>query len=128
MGNFEIGSRVICIDDSIPTHLDMEIFKKEFPNWVKKNKIYRIRDIFHNDNIVTSIIVKELKNPILFFPGTINRSQEASFRITRFRELEEDEVEEEELQAVSRSQELNRKSRVIREAEKVFDDIINPAS
>ena len=51
MGNFEIGSRVICIDDSIPTHLDMEIFKKEFPNWVKKNKIYRIRDIFHNDNI-----------------------------------------------------------------------------
>ena len=124
----DIGTRILCVDDSIPAHLDMEIFKKEFPNWVKKNKIYRIRDIFYNDNIVTSIVVKELKNPILFFTGTINRSQEASFRITRFRELEEDEVEEEELQAVSRSQELNRKSRVIREAEKVFDDIINPAA
>ena len=124
----DIGTKVICIDDSIPTHLDMEIFKKEFPNWVKKNKIYRIRDIFYNDNIVTSIVVKELKNPILFFPGTINRSQEASFKITRFRELDENEIEEEELQAVSRSQELNRKSKVIREAEKVFDDIINPAA
>lgn len=124
----DIGTRILCVDDSIPAHLDMEIFKKEFPNWVKKDEKYTIRDIFYNDNIVTSIVVKELKNPILFFPGTINRSQEASFRITRFRELEEDEVEEEELQAVSRSQELNRKSRVIREAEKVFDDIINPAA
>ena len=124
----DIGTKVICSDDSIPAHLDMEVFKKEFPNWVKKDEKYTIRDIFYNDNIVTSIVVKELKNPILFFPGTINRSQEASFRITRFRELEEDEVEEEELQAVSRSQELNRKSRVIREAEKVFDDIINPAA
>ena len=124
----DIGTRILCVDDSIPAHLDMEIFKKEFPNWVKKDEKYTIRDIFYNDNIVTSIVVKELKNPILFFPGTINRSQEASFRITRFRELEEDEVEDEELQAVSRSQELNRKSRVIREAEKVFDDIINPAA
>ena len=124
----DIGTRILCVDDSIPAHLDMEVFKKEFPNWVKKDEKYTIRDIFYNDNIVTSIVVKELKNPILFFPGTINRSQEASFRITRFRELEEDEVEEEELQAVSRSQELNRKSRVIREAEKVFDDIINPAA
>ena len=124
----DIGTRILCVDDSIPAHLDMEIFKKEFPNWVKKDEKYTIRDIFYNDNIVTSIVVKELKNPILFFPGTINRSQEASFRITRFRELEEDEVEEEELQAVSRSQELNRKSKVIREAEKVFDDIINPAA
>ena len=124
----DIGTKVICIDDSIPANLDMEIFKKEFPNWVKKDEKYTIRDIFYNDNIVTSVVVKELKNPILFFPGTINRSQEASFRITRFRELEEDEVEEEELQAISRSQELNRKSRVIREAEKVFDDIINPAA
>ena len=124
----DIGTRILCVDDSIPAHLDMEIFKKEFPNWVKKDEKYTIRDIFYNDNIVTSIVVKELKNPILFFPGTINRSQEASFRITRFRELEEDEVEEEELQAISRSQELNRKSRVIREAEKVFDDIINPAA
>ena len=124
----DIGTRILCVDDSIPAHLDMESFKKEFPNWVKKDEKYTIRDIFYNDNIVTSIVVKELKNPILFFPGTINRSQEASFRITRFRELEEDEVEEEELQAVSRSQELNRKSRVIREAEKVFDDIINPAA
>ena len=124
----DIGTRILCVDDSIPAHLDMEVFKKEFPNWVKKDEKYTIRDIFYNDNIITSIVVKELKNPILFFPGTINRSQEASFRITRFRELEEDEVEEEELQAVSRSQELNRKSRVIREAEKVFDDIINPAA
>ena len=124
----DIGTRILCVDDSIPAHLNMEVFKKEFPNWVKKDEKYTIRDIFYNDNIVTSIVVKELKNPILFFPGTINRSQEASFRITRFRELEEDEVEEGELQAVSRSQELNRKSRVIREAEKVFDDIINPAA
>ena len=89
----DIGSKVICIDDSIPSHIDIEIFKKEFPNWIKKRQIYHIRDIFYNDGIVTSIVVVELKNPILFFPNTINRYQEASFRIDRFREIEY-EVEE----------------------------------
>ena len=55
----DIGTKVICIDDSIPANLDMEIFKKEFPNWVKKDEKYTIRDKFYNDNIVTSIVVKE---------------------------------------------------------------------
>ena len=63
----DIGTKVICSDDSIPANLDMEIFKKEFPNWVKKNKIYQIRDIFYNDNIVTSVVVKELKIQYYFF-------------------------------------------------------------
>ena len=66
----------------------------------------------------------------------LNRIPKLNYQFKEFKfteenliyELEEDEVEEEELQAVSRSQELNRKSRVIREAEKVFDDIINPAA
>ncbi len=89
----DIGSKIICIDDSIPSYVDIEVFKKEFPNWVKKDETYTVRDIFYNDDIVTSIIVVELKNPILFFPNTINRYQEASFRIDRFREIEH-EVEE----------------------------------
>ena len=62
-------------------------------SWVKKDEKYTVRDIFYNDDIVTSIVVVELKNPILFFPNTINRYQEASFRIDRFREIEY-EVEE----------------------------------
>ena len=95
----DIGTRVQCVDDSIPAHIDMEIFKKEFPNWIKKEAYYHIRDIFYNDGIVTSVILVELRNPILFFPGTINRSQEASFKIDRFREMEVNE-EEHELEEV----------------------------
>lgn len=89
----DIGTKVICINDSFPANLDMDVFKKEFPNWVKKDEKYTIRDIFYNDGIVTSVILVELKNPILFFPGTINRHQEASFRIDRFREMEVNEEE-----------------------------------
>ena len=89
----DINSRIVCVNDSIPSYVDIEVFKKEFPNWVKKDEKYTVRDIFYNDDIVTSIVVVELKNPILFFPNTINRHQEASFRIDRFREIEY-EVEE----------------------------------
>lgn len=91
---FRKGQKVICVDDSVPSHVTPEVFKKEFPNWVKKDEKYTIRDIFDNDGIMTSVVVEELINPILFFPKTIGRTQEASFRYTRFREMEEDENEE----------------------------------
>lgn len=87
------GSKVICIDDSINPNIDMEIFKREFPNWVKKGEHYTIREIDDNDGLVTSVTLEELRNPILFFT-TINRAKEASFKIDRFRELLPDEVKE----------------------------------
>lgn len=89
-----IGSSVYCVDDSIPSHLDMEAFKKDFPQWVKKDKKYTIREILENDGIVVSVLLEELKNPIRFFPNTIGRFQESSFRITRFREAEPNKVTE----------------------------------
>ena len=87
------GSKVICIDDSINPNIDMETFKREFPNWVKKGEHYTIREIDDNDGLVTSVTLEELRNPILFFT-TIDRAKEASFKIDRFRELLPDEVKE----------------------------------
>lgn len=92
---FEIGQKVICVDASVPAHLNPETFKREFPNWVKQDVKYTIRDVFYNDNIVTSVVLVELRNPILYFPNTIGRHQEASFRATRFRELDVNEETEE---------------------------------
>ena len=109
-----VNSRVVCINDTPPPYKDITEFHREFPDWIVKNRKYTIRDIFYNDGIVTSVVLKELKNPILFFPGTINRSQEASFKITRFRELEEDEI----------GKESNSRSQAIQEAEKMFDGLI----
>lgn len=81
------GSKVICIDDSIPPYLDINNFKSDFPSWIKKDTIYTVREILSNDGIVTSILLEELVNPVRFFLS-INRYQECSFRIERFRELE----------------------------------------
>ena len=91
----KVGSKVICIDDSIPSHLNMEQFRNDFHQWIKKDEIYTIREILPNDGIVTSVLLEEVKNPIRFFSKTIGRFQESSFRIDRFRELTEADIEEE---------------------------------
>lgn len=81
------GSKVICIDDSIPPYQDMNNFKKDFNTWIKKDQIYTVREILSNDGIVTSILLEEIVNPVRYFLS-IQRYQECSFKIERFRELE----------------------------------------
>lgn len=98
----KVGSRVICIDSSIPPYKNLQDFWKDFPNWIKKDEKYTIREILDNDGIVTSVLLEEIVNPIRHFLS-INRNQEASFRIERFRELEEAEFSKENKKQLTES-------------------------
>lgn len=94
----KIGSKVICIDDSIKEGLNMDEFHRDFEQWIKKGTHYTIRKINDNNGLVTSVLLEEIKNPIRYF-HSIDNFQESSFRIDRFRELEDAvlEMEVEEL-------------------------------
>ena len=94
----KIGSKVICIDDSIKEGLNMDEFHRDFEQWIKKGTHYTIRNINDNNGLVTSVLLEEIKNPIRYF-HSIDNFQESSFRIDRFRELEDAvlEMEVEEL-------------------------------
>ena len=83
----KIGSKVICIDDSLKEGLNMEEFHRDFHQWIKKWEEYTIRQIDENDGLVVSVLLEEVKNPIRYFT-TIGRFKESSFRIERFREIE----------------------------------------
>ena len=88
----KIGSKVICIDDSLKQGLNMEEFHRDFYQWVKKGEEYTIRAIDDNDGLVVSVLLEEIKNPIRYFK-TIGRFKESSFRIERFREIETEVME-----------------------------------
>ena len=97
----EIGSKVICVDDSIKEGLNMEEFHRDFIQWVKKGKEYTIRQIDDNDGLVVSVLLEEIKNPIRYF-SSIRRFKESSFRIERFRDINENiAVVEEEIKAAA---------------------------
>lgn len=79
--SFSIGDKVMCVDDrrTKPEHAFVV-------QWPKKGKEYTIRDVFYNDDIVTGVLVKELKNKILFIK-LLNREQEQAFAAWRFEKL-----------------------------------------
>ena len=86
---FEIGNRVICVDDSYVEGTAEEL-KTDCPNWVKKDTIYIIEQI--NDlEYVVSVVLKEIRNPMKYFKLT-NDVREPSFKISRFRLLKDNEV------------------------------------
>ncbi len=89
-----VGQKVVCIDDSInPQHFIS--LTKNFQQWIVKDKVYTIREILHNDDIVTGILLKEIKNKEIYIK-LIGRIQEPAFADWRFRELDEfEEVKEE---------------------------------
>lgn len=85
----KIGSKVICIDDRYAPNTTEEL-KKDCPNWVKKNEKYVIRQI--NDlDFVVSVLLEEIRNPLKYFRLT-DDVREPAFKISRFRECQEDEV------------------------------------
>ena len=88
----KIGSKVICIDDSLKQGLNMEEFHRDFHQWIKKGEEYTIREIDENDGLVVSVLLEEVINPIRYFT-TIGRYKESSFRIERFREIETEVME-----------------------------------
>jgi len=79
MSDFNVGDRVVCIDDSKPK----DFKPHHFPNWVVQDEIYHVRAILNNDDIVPGVLLREIKNPMLFIP-LINELQEGAFRETRF--------------------------------------------
>lgn len=79
MSEFNVGDRVVCIDDSKPK----DFKPHHFPNWVVQDETYHVRDILHNDDIVPGVLLREIINPMLFIP-LINDIQEGAFRETRF--------------------------------------------
>ena len=87
-----IGQRVICVDDSIKQEAFLGTVSN-FQQWIKKGVIYTIRDVLHNDDIVTGILLKEVRNKPVYIK-LINREQEPAFATWRFRELEEEYLEE----------------------------------
>lgn len=83
---FEIGDKVICIDDLIaPEHFASVM--KSFQCWPIKGKEYTIRDIFYNDDIVCGIVLQEIVNIPIFIP-LLKRVQEPAFATWRFRKRE----------------------------------------
>lgn len=87
--NFNIGERVVCVDDYMQTHTIQEL-KKDVPNWVKKDEQYTIRAILNNRDIVTGILLEEIDNPPKYF-DKIGGFQEPAFADWRFRKLKPSE-------------------------------------
>lgn len=87
-----VGDRVVCIDDTIKPHLISNTYLI-YKNWVKKDKEYIIREILtNNDTGIIGILLVNVNNKPVFIQ-LINKVQEPSFAIWRFRKLLPDNVE-----------------------------------
>jgi hypothetical protein len=80
---FEIGERVICVDQSVKSEFILE-FLHAYQQWVVKGQEYTVREVYHNDNIVTGVLLEEIRNIPIYFK-IINRTQEPAFATWRFR-------------------------------------------
>jgi hypothetical protein len=102
-----VGDKVVCIDDAIkPGKLSFVGYA--YPNWIKKDTVYTVREILPNDDIVPGILLEELVNPIIYI-YLLGREQEPAFRISRFRPLEASELtaeEEDELESLLQKEEF----------------------
>lgn len=76
------GIKVKCINDLIDLDKQEEI-KKDFDNWIKKGVVYTVREVLHNDGIVTGILLEEVYNFPVYFK-LLNRVQEPAFAKWRF--------------------------------------------
>lgn len=83
--NFNVGDRVVCVDDTMLPHT-VEELKKDVPNWVKKDEKYRVRAVLNNRGIVTGLLLEEITNEPKYF-DLIGGFQEPAFGDWRFRKL-----------------------------------------
>jgi len=88
---FQIGEKVVCVDDSKLPHT-VEELNQDCPNWVKKGVKYTIRGFNDNNGIVVGVLLEEIRNPIKYF-RLIDSSQEPSFKTSRFEKTKEDMVQ-----------------------------------
>jgi hypothetical protein len=85
-----VGSKVKCVDDSIKPG-KLAFVGHAYPNWIKAGEIYTVREILPNDDIVPGVVLEEVVNPPLYV-HLLGREQEPAFRISRFRELQDQEL------------------------------------
>ena len=85
------GDKVLCLDDTIKAEALMSI-SAMYRNWVKKGQIYTVREILNNKDIVTGVLLKEVRNQLVYI-DLIERQQEPAFGLFRFRVLDECEEE-----------------------------------
>ncbi len=84
------SERVICIDNSVePRFLQDRL--RLFQHWIIKDKIYTVRELVNNDDIVDGLLLEEVRNRAVYQP-LLNRYQESAFKPSRFRKLTPDEV------------------------------------
>jgi hypothetical protein len=86
----KVGSKVMCVDDSIKPGQLMFV-GHAYPNWIKAGKLYTVREILPNDDIVPGIVLEEVINPLIYV-HILGREQEPAFRISRFKELDDTEL------------------------------------
>jgi hypothetical protein len=95
----KIGDKIVCVDDNIKSGL-LEFVGYAYPNWIKKDKIYTVREILPNDDIVPGILLEEVKNPEIYI-HLLGKEQEPAFRLSRFAPINYQEKSiEEEIEAV----------------------------
>jgi hypothetical protein len=87
---YNIGDKILCINDTIQPHA-LEESLRDIPNFVKKGDKYTIRSFNNNDGIVVGVLLEEIRNPILFF-SLLGRSQEGGFALWRFTKCQEDKI------------------------------------
>jgi hypothetical protein len=95
----EIRQKVVCIDDSVKVGQE-EFVAKAYKQWVKKDQVYTVRAVLDNNDIVTGILLKEVKNNPIYI-HLIDDFQEPAFRLSRFRELNEFEPVSKEEEVVN---------------------------
>lgn len=87
-----VGSRVICVDDSISGEALIFVVNN-MPGWVEKGKTYTVREISDNGGIVTGVLLEEITNPPVWV-DLVQAVIEPRFALWRFREIEESVGEE----------------------------------
>jgi len=85
-----VGSKVKCVDDSIKPG-KLAFVGHAYPNWIKAGEIYTVREILPNDDIVPGVVLEEVINPLLYM-HLLGKDQEPAFRLSRFRELDDQEL------------------------------------
>jgi hypothetical protein len=87
-----VGSKVKCIDASIKAE-ELMFVTKAYRQWIQKDAEYTIRKIFDNDGIVTGCVLEEIVNGPIPQKLLGGKWQEPAFRLSRFVECEEAEME-----------------------------------
>lgn len=96
MENFKAGDKVVCIDDTIRPEV-MPTVLKYYSDWVEKDAIYTIRDVVDNDNIVSGVLLHQIRNKPIYIE-LVDKVQEPAFGSFRFKLLESMEEEFEEVE------------------------------